>query len=173
MLQNNDAFPSLTFPRAGGGEIHLPGDLAGGFGVILFYRGSWSDVCVEQLDAFSRAADEFDREGITVVSVSVDDRETTEALVEKHKLAFPVAYAADAGAVSAVIGVPVNEDTAYFEATGFIINPDGRIESAVYSTYEGFEDRIVTAVYSSGPITRLAPDDVLHLVRHARSSVKS
>lgn len=173
MLQNNDVFPPLTFPRSGGGEIHLPGDLAGAFGVILFYRGSWSDVCVEQLDAFSRAADEFDREGIKVVSVSVDDQDVTEALAEKYKLAFPVAYAADAQLVSAVTGVPVNEDSAFFEATGFVINPDGRIETAVYSTYDGPEDRIVTAVYSSGPITRLAPGDVLQLVRHAKSSVKN
>jgi peroxiredoxin len=151
----------------------LPGDLAGGFGVILFYRGSWSDICVEQLDAFSRAANEFDKEGIKVVSVSVDDRETTEALVEKHKLAFPMAYAVDAQVVSAVTGVPINQDTAYFEATGFVINPDGRIETAVYSTYEGGEDRIVTAVYSSRPISRLVPDDVIDLVRHAKSSAKN
>jgi putative membrane protein len=40
MLQNGDVFPSLTFARVGGGEIHSPGDLAGGFGVILFHRGS-------------------------------------------------------------------------------------------------------------------------------------
>ncbi|MGV2495335.1 redoxin domain-containing protein [Pelagerythrobacter aerophilus] len=170
VLQNNDTFPSLTFPLAGGGEIQLPGDLADGFGVILFYRGSWSDACVEQLDAFSRAATEFDREGIKVVSVSIDDRETTEALAEKHELAFPVAYAAHPHAVSAVAGVPINEDTAYFEATGFIINPEGRIETAVYSTYEGFEDRIVTATYSNEPVTRLSPDAVLRLVRGARSS---
>src|SRR3546814_2130393 len=59
VLQNGDVFPSLTFARAGGGDIHLPGDLAGGFGVILFYRGSWSRACNDQLYAFSRAADKF------------------------------------------------------------------------------------------------------------------
>lgn len=30
----------------------------------------------------------------------MDDREKTEALVEKHKLGFPVAYGADARAIS-------------------------------------------------------------------------
>jgi len=170
MLRSDDIFPSLTLARAGGGEVHLPGDLPGGFGVILFYRGAWSDVCVDQLEAFSRAAGEFAREGITVVSVSVDNQEAAEALVEQHKLAFPVAYAADARAVSAVTGVPINEDAVSFEATGFVINPEGRIDTAVYSTFEAGEDRIVTAIDSIGAIGRLMPDEVLRLVRKARGS---
>jgi peroxiredoxin len=86
MLQNGDRFPALSFARAGGGEIHLPDDLAGGFSLILFHRGSWCPYCNAQLAAFARAADEFAGEGIKVVSVSVDDREKSEALVEKHKL---------------------------------------------------------------------------------------
>ena len=82
MLQNGDVFPSLTFARAGGGEIHLPGDLAGGFGVILFHRAFWCGFCNAQLAAFARAADKFGGEDIKIVSVSVDDREKTETLVE-------------------------------------------------------------------------------------------
>jgi peroxiredoxin len=149
-------FPSLSFARAGGGEIHLPGDLAG-FGVILFHRGSWCPFCNAQLAAFSRAADKFAAEGIKVVSVSVDDREKTEALVEKYKLGFPVAYGADARAVSAVNGAFVNDDPVYLQATGFVLNPKGRI---------------VTAVYSTGAIGRLLPDDVLGMVRYLKSSAK-
>src|SRR3546814_14230956 len=56
MLKNGDIFPSLTFARPGGGKIHLPGDLAGGFGVILFHRGSWCPFCNAQLAAFAPAA---------------------------------------------------------------------------------------------------------------------
>ena len=169
MLQANDIFPSLDFPRAGGGEIHLPADLAGGFGVVLFYRGAWSEVCVAQLDDFSRDADRLLSEGIRIVSISADKREISEALVESHKLAFPVAYCTDVRAVSAVTGVPINEDGVYFEATGFIVDPEGRIQFAVYSTYDAVDDRIVTAISSSVPITRLYPDDVLNLVRHVKS----
>jgi peroxiredoxin len=170
MLQNNDAFPSLTFARAGGGEIRLPDDLADGFGVILFYRGAWSDACNEQLHAFSQASDRIAAEGIKVVAISVDDRETTEALVERYDLTFPVGYAADAREVSAVTGILVNEDTAYLEATGFVINPNGQIHTAIYSSTEGFEERIVTVVYSAATIGRLMPDDVLRAVAAAKLS---
>ena len=158
MLQNGDVFPSLTFARTGGGEIHLPVDLAGGFGVILFHRGSWCPYCNAQLAAFARAADKFAGEGIKVVSVSVDDREKSETLVEKHKLGFPVAYGANARAVSAATGAFVNDDPVYLQATGFVLNSEGRI---------------VTAVYSTGAIGRLLPDDVLGLVRYLKSSAKS
>ena len=61
----------------------------------------------------------------------MDDREKTEALVEKYKLSSKVAYGADARAVSAVTGAVVNEDAVYLQATGFVINPgpdrDGRL----------------------------------------------
>ncbi len=157
MLQNNDVFPSLTFARAGGGDIHLPADLAGKFGVILFHRGSWCPYCNAQLAAFARAADEFAEEGISVVSVSADDQEKSEALVEKHQLGFPVGYGADVRAVSAATGAFVNERPLCLQATGFILDPEGRI---------------ITAVYSTRAIGRLMPDDVLNFIRHFKKLAK-
>ncbi|MBI3126681.1 MAG: hypothetical protein HYZ11_03650 [Candidatus Tectomicrobia bacterium] len=41
MLDSGDAFPALEIAKAGGGKITLPGDLKGGWGVVLFYRGHW------------------------------------------------------------------------------------------------------------------------------------
>jgi peroxiredoxin len=158
MLQNGDVFPPFTFARAGGGKIHLPGDLAGGFGVILFHRGSWCPYCNAQLAEFARAADEFAEEGIRVVSVSADDREKSEALVDKLKLGFALGYGADARAVSAATGAFINENPLSLQATGFIINPEGRI---------------VTAVYSTRAIGRLMPADVLNFIRHLKFLAKN
>ena len=155
--ENGDFFPSLTFTRAGSGEIHLPGDLAGGCGVILFHRGSWCPFCNDQLAAFARAADQFAGEGIKVVSVSVDDRERRRRLL-KSKNRLPGRLSADARAVSAATGASVNDDPLYLQATELVLNPEGRI---------------VTAAYSTGAIGRLLPDDVLGFVRHLKSSAKN
>ena len=38
-LGNGDVFPSLRVAAVGGGTFSLPDDLAGSFGVVLFYRG--------------------------------------------------------------------------------------------------------------------------------------
>src|SRR3546814_4400689 len=52
----------------------------------------------------------------------------------KHRLGFPAAYGADARAVSAATGAFVNDDPVCLQATGFVLSPEGRIVTAVYST---------------------------------------
>lgn len=154
MLQNGAVFPSLNFPRVGGGELRVPEDLAGATSVVLFHRGAWCPYCNAQLAAYARAVDEFAREGIRVVSISADDRETSEAFVEKHAIPFPVGYGADARAVAAIIGAYVNESPLCLQATGFILDDEGRV---------------LTSVYSSRAIGRLMPGEVLNFIRYLRS----
>jgi peroxiredoxin len=154
MLKNGEVFPALSFARVGGGQIHLPGDLAGAFAIILFHRGAWCPYCDAQLSAYARAADELAREGIKVVSISVDDEETSEALVKKHALSFPVGYGADARAVAAATGAALNDDPVCLQATGFILDPDSRI---------------LTAVYSTRAIGRLMPDDAMGFIRYLKA----
>ncbi len=103
-LHNGDTFPSLAATIVGGGTLSLPGALAGSFGVVLFYRGSWCPFCNAQLAAFSRAEKTLAEVGIKVVALSVDDEATAAALVEKHRLFFPVGYGADADNVAAATG---------------------------------------------------------------------
>jgi len=154
MLQNGDVFPSLTFARAGGGEIHLPVDLAGGFGVILFHRGSWCPYCNAQLAAFARAEAKLAELGIKVVALSVDDEPTSAAFVEKHGLPFPVGHSADADRVAAALGSYTHDDPKYLQSTGFVLDPDSRI---------------LVAVYSSDAIGRLVADDVAGFVKYVKS----
>ncbi len=150
-LDNGQTFPDLTLPLVGGGKLSLPADLAGNFGVVLVYRGSWCSYCNAQLSAFSRAKDELDVAGIKVVALSVDDEATSTELVEKRRLDFPVVHSADADELAATLGCYVNDEPHYLQSTGFVLAPDGTV---------------VTAVYSSGAIGRLVPDDVLGLVSY-------
>ncbi|WBB58491.1 peroxiredoxin family protein [Streptomyces sp. WMMC500] len=156
-LSNGQHFPELRIPAIGGsGTLSLPDDLAGHFGVVLLYRGSWCPYCNAQLAAFRRAADTLLWLNVRVAALSVDDEETTRALVEKHRLDFPVGYGADAGEVAEATGAYVNDapgERRYLQSTGFVLAPDGTV---------------ITAVYSSGAIGRLVPDDVAGLVRYLR-----
>lgn len=153
-LRNGDTFPSLSIDAVGGGAISLPRDLAGAFGVILIYRGSWCPYCNAQLAAFSRAAAQFSELGIKVVAFSVDDEATSAALVEKHRLAFPLGYGANADAVAAATGAYTNDDPRYLQSTGFVLDPDGKV---------------ITGVYSTAAIGRLVADDVIGFVRYVKS----
>jgi len=153
-LNNGDLFPPLVIDSVQEGSVPVARLLAGSYGVVLMYRGSWCPYCNMQLAAFSRAKAQLDELGIKVVALSVDDKATTEALVEKHRINFPVGYRADTAKIAAATGAYVNENPSYLQSTGFVLGPDGKV---------------LTAVYSSGAIGRLVVDDVLGLVRYVKS----
>jgi peroxiredoxin len=154
LLAPTDPFPALTVPKVGGGTISLPGDLAGSWGVVLVNRGSWCPFCNTQLSAFQRATERLDATGIRVVSFSVDDEPAAAGVVDKHKLTFPVGHSADATAVAAATGAFVDPERHFLQATGFVLDPRGRV---------------LVSVYSSGAIGRLMPDDVIGLVEYTKS----
>jgi peroxiredoxin len=154
LLQNGNRFPAISAPKAGGGTLSLPGDLAGSFGVVLFYRGSWCPYCNAQLSRFEGAKERLTSVGIKVAALSVDDEATTRGLIAKHKISFPMGYGADARAIAAATGAYLNEDPLYLQTTGFVLAPDGTV---------------VNAVYSSAAIGRLVAEDVVGLVSYLKS----
>src|SRR5262245_54352460 len=150
-LHNGDVFPDLTVDVVGGGTLALPRDLAGSYAVVLFYRGSWCPYCCSQLAAFSRATERLAAIGVTVVALSVDDEATSQGLVDRLRLNFPVGFGANANNIARLTGAYLAESSAYFQSTGFVLDPQGLI---------------LTAVYSSGAIGRLVPDDVVGFVKY-------
>src|SRR5579863_3307934 len=146
LLHPHDPFPALTVSLPGGRTLRLPDDLAGCFGVVLFYRGSWCPYCNAQLSAFQRAHPKLQAVDASVVALSVDDEATTKELVNKHNLEFPVGFGADADAIATATGAFVNPEPKFLQSTGFVLNPEGQV---------------IVSVYSSGPIGRLVPDDVV------------
>jgi peroxiredoxin len=154
LLNPGDPFPKLTITTTDDQTLTLPDAFAGQFAVVLFYRGSWCPYCNAQLRAFERASQTLAEAGIGVAALSVDDKETTAALVEKHRLSFPVGYGADAAAVAVLTGAFVNPDPVYLQSTGFVLGPEGNV---------------VVSLYSSGAIGRLVPEDVTGLVGYLRA----
>src|SRR6266567_1477472 len=91
-LHPGDLFPALTLALPAGRTLRLPDALAGHFSVILFYRGSWCPYCNAQLRAFQRSLGRLTGLGIVVAALSVDDEATTQELITKHGLRFPVGH---------------------------------------------------------------------------------
>ena len=86
--------------------------------------------------------------------MSVDDEETTRALIARLHLNFLVGFGANAADTRAATGAYVAEGSAYLQSTGFVLDRCGRI---------------LTVVYSSGAIGRLVPDDVAGLVKYVEA----
>src|ERR1700691_5894785 len=104
LLSPGDQFPTLAVTLPGGDTLSLPDACAGGFGVVLFYRGSWCPYCNAQLRAFQRASESLAEVGAKVIALSVDDEATTQELIAKHALTFPIGHSADARAVAEATG---------------------------------------------------------------------
>ena len=88
---------------------------------MLFCRGAWSPCCNAPLRGFERAGQARAEAGVRVGALSVDDLDTTAALVAKHQLTFPVGYGADAAAIAARTGAFVNPEPVYLQSTGFVL----------------------------------------------------
>jgi peroxiredoxin len=153
-LENGQSFPALEVSAVGGGTIHIPKSLQGSYGAVLIYRGAWCPFCQAQLGGFQRAAEKLAATGIKVVALSVDDEAATIGTIEKFKLSFPVGHSANADEVASVTGAYTNAAPRYLQSTGFVLDPEGRI---------------LNAVYSSGPLGRLVAEDVIGMVAYLKS----
>lgn len=153
-LKNGELFPAITVDAVTGGTILVPEYLGGSYGVVLLYRGAWCPYCNAQLAAFSRAHDTLTALGVKVLALSADDAPTSAALVEKYGIRFAVGHSANVDRIAAATGAYVNTEPKYFHSTGFVLDPAGRV---------------ITAVYSSGAIGRLVADDVAGFVRYVKS----
>jgi len=97
---------------------------------------------------------EFEDEGIKIVAGSVDPLNETEKFAGKLGLSFQVAYGMDMEATCIKTGAFYEKDRKFIQPACFLIRPDRTVE---------------VAAYSSGPIGRFVPQDVLGLVRFYKS----
>lgn len=155
LLHPGDTFPDLELRLPANETVRLPQALGGKFGIVLFNRGSWCPFCTAQLRGFERVRDQLDELGAAVVSLSVDDEPTTNEMVTKNKITFLVGHSADANEVSQATGAFLNPDPVYLQATGFVLDPDGKV---------------LVSTYSSGAIGRLTAEDTVGMIRYVKNA---
>ena len=84
LLHPRDPFPALVVNLPGGRALHLPGDLAGRFGVVLLYRGARYPYRNAQLSAFQRVPDGLAEVDASIPALSVNDEATTRDLIARY-----------------------------------------------------------------------------------------
>ena len=146
MLPNASAFPTLSLPTTTDEELVLPDAVQGSYAVILVYRGSWCPYCVGQLHSFANRHDAMVAKNITTVALSADSRSTARKTVEDLHLPFAVGCEAPVLHVAQALECYTDPDMRFFQSTGFVLDPEGKI---------------LLSVYSSGAIGRLNPTDVM------------
>lgn len=153
LLHPGDTFPAFDVDLVRGDSLTLPQAMGGGFGVVLFNRGSWCPYCNAQLRGFQRVTSDLDDLGATVVSLSVDDEVTATEMVDKHKLTFRVGHSADAHQLAELTGAFINPEPVFLQATGFLLDPEGTV---------------LLSAYSSGAIGRITGEDTVGMLKHVK-----
>lgn len=83
---------------------------------------------------FQKNIAQFDEQNVTIVCASVDKIEDAIKTRDNHKLTFPVAYELEGEHLSELTGAFYDKDRRWSQGTGFLIDPDGKVAQAVYST---------------------------------------
>ncbi|MDQ5985935.1 MAG: hypothetical protein CSYNP_01653 [Syntrophus sp. SKADARSKE-3] len=98
---------------------------------------------------FQSRIETFHGQHIKIIGVSTDTIDDARKMVEKNGLAFPIAYGLNGVEFCKMSGAFFHEKKGFIHATGFILQPDGIVMNAVYST---------------GPIGRLTASDTQRLI---------
>lgn len=150
-LTQSDRLPPLTLRLIDGGAMSLPAELPSRYLALLVYRGHWCQYCRRQLASYQEHLGELTKLGVTVVAASVDALEPTRELVATHGLTFPVAYGlteADVGALDPWWAD--DQHGHYIQPMELLVLRGGTVFGSMYAT---------------GPIGRMAVDEVLVAVR--------
>jgi peroxiredoxin len=101
------------------------------------------------LAAFQDRLAEFREEGISLVAGSIDPPDEARRTVDDCDITYPVVHSLPLLDTAATLTTFYETRRSILHATGFVVRPDRTIGVACYST---------------GPIGRLVPEDVLRLV---------
>ncbi len=99
---------------------------------------------------FQSHIEEFKKENVEVIALSVDSHDRASETVEKLHLSFPVAYGLEVPRDAEKLGAFWEEQRKIIHATDFILDSD---------------KKVVEASYSSGPIGRIVAADAISYIQ--------
>jgi peroxiredoxin len=83
MLMPRQKTPSLAVPTLAHGDFDLAQERSERGTVICFYRGLHCPICATYLTELAKRVPDFTERGVTVIAVSSDGAERTQAMAEK------------------------------------------------------------------------------------------
>ena len=154
-LEPEGFFPSMKLNLVNGNTLTIPEDFTKAMTVVLFYQGHWSPYCRKLLLDFEELRKELLAEGVGILAVSVDTLEQAKEVAAD--VGFPVAYGltrADGDA----IGAWWQETDDHIYPSEFVLSQRGKVMMSTYTN-------------SPTPISRIAPDGVLALMKQLNAEM--
>ena len=134
-----DDFPQLAVSTTHG-TLNLPGDLKGSWFVLFSHPADFTPVCTTEFVAFQKLIPEFDKLGVKLIGLSIDQVQSHLKWIEwiKEKLGveitFPVIAANDS--IANKIGLLHPGKGTNTVRAVFIVDPNGKVRLVIYYPQE-------------------------------------
>lgn len=130
-----DKAPELNLPEVTGGTFSLNDSIErhDGWHLIIFFRGAWCPVCVQDLKELESQQGYFQDKRIRLVTISTDKAEDLKQMVDEHALSFPVLQdesletLLDYGVQYHGADAPYEDHGEHGEPAYFLIDESGRL----------------------------------------------
>lgn len=134
-----DPFPEMSVVTTHG-PMNLPGDLKGKWFVLFSHPADFTPVCTTEFVGFQKRMEEFDKMGVKLIGMSVDQVfshiKWVEWIQEKLgvKVTFPVIAANDS--IAHKLGMLHPGKGSNTVRAVFIVDPEGRVRLVLYYPQE-------------------------------------
>ncbi|MGI1805347.1 peroxiredoxin family protein [Exiguobacterium sp. TDN 0502] len=127
--------PDFKLRQVGGEMFHFCESVKQfeGWHLIIFFRGAWCPVCVQDLKDLEQQRGYFEDKKIRLVTIATDEMTNLENMVEEHELHFPVLHADDLetlmnyGVHYHGADAPYEDHGEHGEPAHFLINETGHL----------------------------------------------
>lgn len=134
-LKAGSAFPVITVPQHGGGEVKLGQPQNGlDWQMVVVYRGKHCPMCTSYLKELETLKNKYAEANVDIVAVSADSKERAEEQISLINPTYPVGYdlsIAQMQQLGLYISHPRSEaesDRPFAEPGVFVINDEGRVQ---------------------------------------------
>lgn len=100
-IKTGDQLPDVSVVDANGEAVKLSSLHEKGPVVIVFFRGSWCPICTQHFQDLIKTHPEIAKTGATLVAISPDTAENTQANTTKLQTPFPLLSDSDLSATKA------------------------------------------------------------------------
>jgi peroxiredoxin len=130
-----DIVPNFTLPAASGQEYSFEDYQKEhkGWHLIVFFRGAWCPVCVQDLKDLEENKSFFESKNVHFTAISTDKLDNLKKLAEEHNLSFPVLADEELKALKTYDVFYHSEDDPYedhgahVEPAYFLVDENGRL----------------------------------------------
>ncbi|MGP4060343.1 peroxiredoxin family protein [Halobacillus sp. H74] len=162
---NQDA-PDFKLPTVAG-EIFSFTDILeeGGdkWNLIVYFRGSWCPACMSELDEFNESMSYFEKQNVRLITVTHENKEDLEKMMEKHDFTFPVLLD-DQLEFTSSYGVHYHDQQAPYEDHGTHAEP------AYFLTDE--KGKLLYQQRQTSPFGRPHPNEIRKIIQYIKKNLK-